>query len=253
MRTLRKLIVFGGLILLVLSVVAWQTPASWIAKGMKLSETGTSYKRMTGTFWKGEAEQVTYRDLMLGDLSWDFQTFNQISPLKTTWRIEGKGIDYEMSLFLDAEDREVRDLRLVQGQIPAGWVDLSEVTPLVFLTGQFNLDLDHASPHQNLSNLATGTVWWNDAGLNGVVDESLGTMVIELSHQNRFTVADIRSDPESDLQLDGQVRFNETQYFSELVLVATDKKQYVIELLTDLGTVTEEGSLEINKSGRMPR
>lgn len=253
MRTLRKLFVFGGLILLVLTVVVWQTPASWIAKSMNLSQQGIGYARMSGTLWKGRVDQVLYRDLMMGDISWDFQTFNQLNPLRTTWRVEGEGIDYELGMLVDAQGREARDLRLVQGHIPAGWADLSKVAPMVFLSGRFNLDLDHASPVWNLSNLATGTIYWNDAGLSGAVDESLGNVLIELYSENRFTVLDVQSDPESDLKLDGQIRFNFNQYSAELVLSAPEEKWYVLELLADLGTVTDEGTLEINKSGRMSR
>jgi hypothetical protein len=253
MTVLRKLIVFGGLILLILGVVAWQTPAAWIAKFSDLPERGISYARMTGTFWKGEAVQVKYRDLMLGDVKWDFKTFNQARPLKTTWALDAKGIDYNLNLLLDTEGQQVQNARLVQGQIPAGWVDLSEIAQLVFLTGTFDLDLDHASPTGNLSNLATGIIYWKNAGLSGLVDESLGTIIIDIRGDNRFTVAEFTPDPDADLKLTGEVRLNRNQYSTELTLTATEEKQYVIEMLSDLGTINEDGSLDIDKSGRMPR
>ena len=253
MIILRKLFVFAGLLLLILGVVAWQTPAAWIAKFADLQEKGYSYARMTGTFWKGEAIQVKYRDLMLGDVKWDFKTFNQLRPLKTTWSIDAKGIDYNLNLFLDTEDQQVQDFRMVQGEIPAGWLDLSDIVPLVFLTGTFNLDLDQASPTINLSNLATGMVYWKGAGLGGLVEESLGTVLIELRSDNRFTLATITPDPEADLKLEGEVRINRNQYFTELTLRATREKQYVIDQLAELGTINEDGSLDFDQSGRIPR
>jgi len=253
MKILRKLFVFGGLIILILGVVIWQVPAAWIVKYSDLPKKGYSYGRMTGTLWKGEAEQVKNPDLMLGDVKWDFKTFNQFKPLKTTWAIEAGGIDYNLNLLLDTEGRQLQDLRLVQGEIPAGWVDLSEISQLVFLTGTFQLDLDHASPTKNLSNLASGTIYWKNAGLGGLVEESLGTIFIEIHSDNRFTIVDISSDPEADLKLDGQVRINRNQYFTEVTLRATEEKRYVIEQLADLGTVNEDGSLDIDQSGRMPR
>lgn len=253
MRFVRKLFVVGGLIALIFGVAAWQAPAAWIAKLSDLSKQGYSYGRITGTLWKGEAEQVKHGDLMLGDVKWDFKTFNQLNPLETTWAIDAKGIDYNLNLLLDTEGRQVKDLRLLQGEIPAGWVDLSEIAQLVFLTGTFNLDLDHASPTRNLSNLATGTIYWKNAGLGGLVEESLGTIFIEIHSDNRFTIADFTSDPEADLKLDGQVRINRNQYFTELTLRATEEKQYVIEQLAEIGTINEDGSLDIDQSGRMPR
>ena len=89
MGTLRKILVFGGLVLLILSVVVWQTPASWIAKSMNLSSQGIGYARMSGTLGEGPADQVTLRALLLGDIRWDFLTFNHLSPLLTTGRIAG--------------------------------------------------------------------------------------------------------------------------------------------------------------------
>lgn len=253
MKTLRKLIVFGGLVVLILAAAAWLSPITWIIDETQLSRQDISYSRINGTLWKGRAERVQYEDLILGEVAWDFQTFNQLRPLETTWRFDGKGADYELSLFVDAEGKEATDLRFIQGVIPAGWVDLSRVAPLLMLTGQFHLDLDHASPSGNKSNLASGTVHWTDAGLGGLADEPLGTIIMVLRSDGRSTIADIQSDPEADIRLDGQVKFNNSQYSSDLVLQAVEEKQYVLDQITGLGTRNEDGTLRIERSGRMPR
>lgn len=253
MRILRKLFIFVGLIILLVTLVAWKTPASWIADKTDLARKGASFARVTGTFWAGEAEQVEYRDLMLGDVKWNFLTLNQLNPVTTTWKIDGTGHDYDIELLMDTQGRQVKDLRLIQGHVPAGWIDLNKYAPMVVLTGRLNLDLDHASPTGDTSRLATGLIHWTDAGLDGLVEENLGTITIQLRSENRFTIADIQSDPEAEIRLDGQFRINGREYITELELQVVEEKQYVIDQLAELGTINENGSLQINRSGRVRR
>jgi hypothetical protein len=103
MKVLIKLFVFVGLILLIVGVVAWKIPASWVLGQVNWSSKGISYARVAGTLWEGNMEQLRRRDVMLGDVSWDFQTMNNFSPLESTWKVEGKGLDYELGFLLDFE------------------------------------------------------------------------------------------------------------------------------------------------------
>lgn len=253
MKFLIKLFVVAGLVALLVGVAAWQVPASWVLDRLNWSKQGISIARINGTLWQGGAEQVRRKDLILGDINWDFQTINTLRPLATTWRVEGKGLDYELSLFADVEGRQAQDLRFVQGFIPAGWIDLSKAAPLLFLTGRFNIDLDHASPIGNASRLASGTIRWTDAGLSGLVDEPLGTILIELRFEDRFTIADIQSEAGADTMISGDVKFNGAQYRASLILRTTEEKQYLVEQMAHLGTVMPDGSLELKLSGSMPR
>ncbi len=253
MKFLTKLIVFTGLLLLLLGVVTWKFPAGWILDRFNWSAQDISYDRISGTLWQGSAEAVQRRDLLLGNIMWDFQTINQLFPPVTTWKVEGTGLDYKLSFFADIEGREPYRLRLVQGFIPAGWIDLSKVAPLLFLTGRFNIDLDHASPTGDATQLASGTIRWTDAGLSGLVDESLGTILIQLRQENRFTIADIQSEEGAETMISGEVKFNGAQYRTSLVLRTIEEKQYLIEQLAHLGTVRPDGTLELNLSGRLPR
>lgn len=253
MKFLTKLFVFSGLVLLLLTIVAWKFPAAWVLDRVDWSGQDISIERIGGTMWLGEAQKVQRRGLLLGDINWDFQTVNQISPLSTTWKVNGTGLDYEMSGFIDMVGRQASDLRLVQGYFPAGWVDLSRAVPLLFLTGQFNLDLDHASPALDASKLASGTIRWTHAGLAGLVDESLGTIVAVLHSDNRFTIADIQSEEGAAIMINGEIRVNKSQYRAKMKIKAVEEKQYVIDKLAHLGTLLDDGTLELNLSGGMPR
>jgi hypothetical protein len=109
-----------------------------------------------------------------------------------------------------------------------------------------------------MGRLASGTIYWRDAGLSGLVEESLGTVIVQLSSERGFTVADIQTDvtedaPKTDIEISGEVKYNSAQYIAKLLLAATEDKQYVIEELSHLGTVLPDGSLELELSGKMPR
>jgi hypothetical protein len=253
MKTLVKLFVFFGVVLLIVGFAVWKIPAAWVLNQVNWSRQNTDYARFTGTLWQGGVEQLVRNDVMLGDVQWDFKTINGLTPPATTWRVEGKGLDYEMSVFVDFEGQQASELRYVQGYIPAAWVDLSSVVPLVFLSGRFELDLDRAALTGYTGRLATGTIRWTDAGLTGLLEESLGTVLMQLSSEKGFTIANIQPEEGADIMISGDVRFNAAQYRTNLLLQAVEDKQYVIEELAHLGTVLENGTLELTLSGNMPR
>jgi hypothetical protein len=89
--------------------------------------------------------------------------------------------------------------------------------------------------------------------MSGLVEESLGTVFMQLSSEKGFTIVDIQSQEGADIMISGDVRFNAAQYRTNLLLRAAHEKLYVIEELAHLGTVLEDGSLELTLSGKMPR
>jgi len=253
MKALVKIFVFVGLILLVAGVLAWKAPAAWVLSRIHWSGQDIHYARITGTLWQGGVEQLIWGELMLGDVKWDFLTLNDPTKPATTWRVNGKGLDYEMSAFVDFEGQKAKGMRFVQGHIPAAWVDLSKAAPLVFLGGRFDLDLDYAALSGYTGRLASGTIRWSDAGLTGLVEESLGSVIVQLRSEKGFTIADIQSEQPADIMISGDLRFNAAQYRTNLVLTTTPEKQYVVQELAHLGTVLPDGSLELTLSGNMPR
>ena len=258
MKTIVKLFVFAGLVLLIAGVIVWKIPASWVLGQVNWSSKDIRYARVTGSLWEGKMEQLDWHDVMLGDVNWDFQTLNDFSPIETTWKIDGKGLDYEMNFFLDFEGSRAVTMRYVTGSVPAGWLALTRAVPGVFLTGRFDIDLDTAATTGYPGRLASGTVRWPDAGISGLVEESLGTVILELRSERGFTIADIQTDqtedaPKTEIIIAGEVKYNSAQYMTDLLITATPGKQYVIEQLSHLGTVLPDGSLQLELSGTMPR
>lgn len=253
MKFLLKLIVVLGIVLLLAGVFAWQAPAEWLASRAALPRHDIQYSRLSGTAWNGVAHDAKWRDLMLGDVHWDFNQLSQVSPPFTTWRLEGNGLDYNLSLLADFERDSLRRLRFVQGEIPAGWVDLSEWVPLLFFDGRLAVNLDYLELKWGPRGLAVGSVQWNDAAFTGLFDEKLGNIIINLEWVDGATQVYFHSEQVRNIMLEGEASLTAGRYDVLLILHTTDKKRYVIEELANLGEIQTDGSLRIELSGKMRR
>jgi hypothetical protein len=253
MKFLLKLIVVLGIVLLLAGVFAWQAPAEWLVERAALPRHHIQYSRLSGTAWNGVAHDARWRDLLLGDVHWDFNELSQISPPFTTWRLKGDGLDYQLSLLADFERDSLRRLRFVQGEIPAGWVDLSELVPLLFLGGRLAVNLDYLEFKWGPRGLAVGSIQWNNAAFTGLFEEKLGNIIINFEWVDGATQAYFHSEQVRNIMLEGEASLTAGRYDVLLILHTTDKKRYVIEELADLGEIKADGSLHIELSGKMRR
>lgn len=253
MKFLLKSIVVLGILLLIAGVMAWQAPAEWLVERAALPRHDIKYSRLSGTAWNGVAHDARWRDLLLGEVRWDFNKLSQLSPPFTTWRLKGNGLDYQLSLLADLERDSLQRLRFVQGEIPAGWVDLSEWVPLLFLDGRLAVNLDYLELKWGPRGLAVGSVQWNDAAFTGLFDEKLGNIIINIEWVDGATRVYFHSEQVRNIMLEGEASLTAGRYDVLLIVHTTEKKRYVIEKLADLGEIHADGSLHIELSGKMRR
>lgn len=253
MRFLLKPTVALGVILLLAGIIAWKAPAEWLVTRASLSQYDIQYARASGTVWNGVARDVRWHKLLLGNIQWDFMALEQISPPFTTWKLEGKGLDYQLSLLADFERESLRRLRFVNGELPAGWVDLSRAVPLLLLDGRLTVNLDYLELKWGSRGLATGFIQWNDAAFTGLFEEQLGDIIINIEWINGVTRVDFQSTQVRNIMIEGEAKLTAHRYDVLLILHATEKKRYVIEKLAKLGKIHPDGSLHIVLSGNMRR
>ncbi len=253
MKFLLKSIVVLGILLLIAGVMAWQAPAEWLVERAELPRHDIQYSRLSGTAWNGVAHDARWRDLLLGEVRWDFNKLSQLSPPFTTWRLKGSGLDYQLSLLADLERDSLQRLRFVQGEIPAGWVDLSEWVPLLFLDGRLAVNLDYLELKWGPRGLAVGSVQWNDAAFTGLFDEKLGNIIINIEWADGATRVYFHSEQVRNIMLEGEASLKAGRYDALVILHTTEKKRYVIEELAHLGEIQADGSLRIERSGKMRR
>jgi hypothetical protein len=253
MKFLLKLIVVVSVFLLLAAVIAWKAPAQWLVKRAGLGGHDVQYSAASGTVWNGVVHDVKWNNVMLGEIQWDFTSLNQVSPPFTTWQVEGRGLDYQLSSLADFERDSLRRLRFVQGELPAGWVDLSKVVPLLFLDGRLLVNFDYLELKWGPLGLAAGSVQWKDAAFSGLFDEKLGDISMSAEWVDGATRVTFQSTQVRNIMLEGQASFTANRYEVLLILHTTEKKRYVIEQLAGFGNIHPDGSLHIEVSGHMPR
>ena len=199
------------------------------------------------------AHDAKWHDLLLGDVQWDFVELNQVSPPITSWQITGKGLDYQLSLLAGFERGSLRYLRFIQGELPAGWVDLSKVVPLLFLDGRLLVNFDYLELEWGPRGMAAGTVQWKDAAFTGLFEEKLGDININVEWVNGTTRVYFNSTQVRNIMLEGEANVTANRYNVLLILHTTEKKHYVIEQLAHLGRIQADGSLRIVQSGILRR
>jgi len=253
MRFLLKPFVVIGVLLLLTGIIAWKTPAGWLVTKAKLAPYDIQYDRASGTLWEGEAKGVSWRNLLLGDIQWGFMTLDQLSPPFTTWQFAGKGLDYHLSLLADVEQLSLRRMRFINGELPAGWVDLSKVVPLLFLGGRLNINLDYLELKRGPRGMAEGSIQWKDAAFKGLFEEKLGDIIINIEWVDGVTHVYFHSTQVRNIMLEGEANLTARRYNATLILHTTEKKRYVIEKLAKHGKIHPDGSLHITVAGNMPR
>lgn len=253
MSFLLKPFIAIGMILLLAGIIIWKAPADWLLSRANLSQHDIQYAGASGTMWNGIAQNIKWHDLLLGDIEWDFMTIDQLSPPFTTWQLKGKGPDYRMSLLADVERKSLRRLRFVNGELPAGWVDLSKTVPLLFLDGRLKVNLDYLELKWGSRGLAAGSVQWADAAFTGLLEEQLGDIIINIEWVNGVTRVDFHTTRGRNIIIEGEASLTARRYNVTLKLNTTEKKRYVIEQLAHLGKIQADGSLHIELSGKMRR
>lgn len=249
MRILLKLVVAVGVILLIAGIIAWKAPAEWLVERANLARHDIQYDQTSGTVWNGIAHDVKWHGLLMGDIQWDFMTLYQVSPPFTTWKLEGKGLDYRLSLLADVERESLRRLRIIHGELPAGWLDLSKVIPLLLLDGRLNVNLDYLDLKFGPRGLAAGSIQWNNAAFTGLFEEKLGDININIEWVNDVTRVYFQSTQVRNIMIEGEVSLTADRYKALIIMHTTEQKRHVIEQLAKLGKIQPDGSLHIVLTG----
>ena len=253
MKFLLRLLIALGTVLLVAGVVAWKAPSDWFAKRAADPRYDFQYSGTSGTMWDGKALDVRWHGRSFGDVDWNFMTLDQLYPPFTTWQLEGKGEDYQLSALADFEGESLQRLRYINGELPAAWVDLSEHVPLLQLGGRLDINLDFLNPRRGARELTEGSIQWSNASLAGLLEERLGDIAINIEASDGTTRATFNSSQVRNIMIEGEVSLRAGHYEVLLIVHATDKKRYVIEQLANLGEIHADGSLYITRSGRILR
>ena len=251
----RKWLIIGGLPLLLLVFLAWQLPAGWALKAARSGNPDLSWSSATGSAWRGEAENVYWQGLALGRINWRMRGLENPAELLTNWEIRGESTQYHLDGRISVAGGELRQLAGLRASLPAAWVDLSHAVPFVYLTGTLHLDLETMDLRDGLPVRGRGKVRWLDAGLGGLVSESLGDIEIDITPPaagvDDALLLSLESLRQADIGIGGSGSLQGNQYQLRISLSISPDRADLLELIGPFGQVRQDGTIDFQWRGKL--
>ncbi|GAB4190276.1 MAG: hypothetical protein Tsb002_18090 [Wenzhouxiangellaceae bacterium] len=238
----RKRLLFGGLLLLALFVlIGFPASSLWRWNQSQLPEVELS--GVSGTLWRGQADQLIWRHLPLGQLDWQWQTG---WPPRWDINLQGPQLDLQAQLW-PADGWRLQPLR-------ANWDATLMRSPLpgARFSGRFHADFSEMMWQQTTPQRLQGQIRWRDARLLAPLAVNLGEIHIALT-----TATDFRSElrlqtiagSAADLVINGSGVIADGRYQLTVDLRADRQRPQLTQWLDRLGTPTADGSVRVQLSG----
>jgi hypothetical protein len=200
-----------------------------------------SLGQVNGTVWRGSARWSQSGHAPL-DLSWRWQGGRQ-------WQFNARDEGTDLSGYLrPGEGRAVHDL--------TGRLDLDRVDVAFWLlgtrpTGHLMLDISEARLESGQTPHLAGRVIWEEAALEGRVQERLGRVAIDLEPGQDLQKARIRSLDPAPVQVRGEIQANGQGYEVDVWLRASPDRPDLISQLESLGEVQPDGQVRLQRRGAL--
>lgn len=205
--------VFGVIFLFLLSFAAtaiWKFPAAGVLPHVNIQPIQVS--GVTGSIWKGAAQQLVAPPpaLPVTNVKWRFL------PAALLTGKTAANLDFEL-LGGTGSGNVARslagDLSVSQGQFLVPAENLSQFLPLPVADfgGRVIADIEKLEVENNLLKTTHGTIVWSNAVVTGLVEASLGQVVLDVvpkpidgnpSHEGKLSSKDGDLDIKGDFQID---------------------------------------------------
>ena len=225
---------------IVLATVLTTLPASLFLGG---EHKGLPLERIEGRVWAGQAvldwpgqAPVALRWRWSGGLTWD-------------WFVEADAIDLHGQWRLN--DRSA--VNGVEGQVDVQALDIAQWLVVTWPQGVLDVDIDYAHWNRPDRLIATGQVTWQQAGLAGLVNESLGDVVVVLKPSEAevgHTDIQIRSQSGGAVSVSGDVLTNGDRFEAKITLTPDPARPDVARFFQSLGP-NRDGAVVIERSGSL--
>ncbi len=228
-------------------------PASWARALAGAGSPEFRHGSLSGPWWNGRAENVTWRDLNLGTVEWQVTgaALREGRPALHL-AITAGGPDYALTAHAETRGADLVALRAIRGEIPAGWLVPPEVRLLAGLTGRLDLDLDRVlfAPG-GLPRSGQGKAVWRGAGVSGMVRAGLGTIDIGLEDRQDMTVMELTPNEPAEVNLRGSFRLTGPTWDGSLRLEPAGGRHPLTDRLAAWGEPLPGGGVLLPLSGRM--
>ncbi|MCF6263680.1 MAG: type II secretion system protein N [Xanthomonadales bacterium] len=261
MRKLLSRLVITLLLLLALLIgLAWFTPASLLGNLLEKQGSSLQLGLLKGRLHDGSAGQARWQGIDIGKLSWQIGGFS-IAPAATDVSFQASGPQMQAQGSFNAQ-RELVSSNDLNGHFPASWLNLQGLAPLLFAHGKISFDFSQLEVSKQGSPAANGVMDWQDAGLNGLLELSLGDIRFDISTLNPVTgkpsaesdssreiVITFSNRGDTDLQLNGTITTDGRQYQLDCVARASPGRSDINRFLRKAGEVAADGSYRLQFEG----
>lgn len=186
------------------------------------SNANVDMRGISGTFWEGEATLISINNAIdLNNTTWSFTIWKLLLgqfAFQTSSYFDDKNIESEIGVsFLNKYF--INDLTAT---ISAEKVTALANIPLVQLSGDFKIILDHAHWKKDKLPLATGLITWTQAAVTVADTVSLGKITVALSENDQqFLLANITNN-DGDILVNGKAELiPEASYSVDIKLTPT--------------------------------
>jgi hypothetical protein len=240
------------IVIVVLVIAAITLPAALLVQRVELPVPVT---QVQGTIWSGQArvQPPTQSPLQLswrwhGGARWVWQlTDATTETLSAAGGEAARGAATALSGHWHATARQ--QVSQVQGTVPLSRVDVLNALVVVRPTGYLEVDLEHVAVLRGQPPRVSGRMVWEQAGLRGVVRESLGRVEMQFS-DDEAQRAELRSMDPAAITVEGAIELTASTYGIDLWLSA-DQHPALRRQLAQWGEPQSDGRVRIALNGAL--
>lgn len=217
-------------------------PASAVWRHLAARSSGLELVGVSGTIWRGRADQVRWQLDPLGELYWQWQP---AWPPYWTSQVQGPLLNAEANVHVGSGALQLSDIH-------ARWPALLMRSPLpdTRLDGEFIAELDTFEWLEQQPQRISGTIQWHNARITAPVVVDLGQVQISITTaQSGIILLQVHSVGGGTLHVNGAGQVGNGRYQLNLHLRALDLNSNINQWLRLLGEPTSDGSVRIELSG----
>ncbi len=194
-----------------------------------------------GTIWSGNARWVQAGQVPMrltwrwsGGLTWRWEAMDTTSQLQGEWR-----------------PGDTTDLSNITGRLDLDRVDLAHWLVATRPAGYLDLAIDSAILQTGEVPQVHGQVIWEQARLEGSIQESLGRIQIELEHKDGQQLARLRSLDPAPIQVRGEIVTDADSYSADIWLRASNDRPDLAAQIGALGERQSDGQVRLRVRGAL--
>ncbi len=243
----------SGISLLALCFVVlallWTAPADVAYRVLRPRLDGWQAQGLSGSLWRGRAEQVALHGMPLGALEWNVSRPAFFSgTTRGTASLQGNGLALTLAFEKRGSKAALRDVQL---RLPAQWLAPAMALPGLVPLGEVEATLPELTLVDGYLAHAVGELVWRGVGVSGAAEGSIGDVDARFADAEAGTVTLVVRDLDARLGISGRVVFNGPAFELEVTLTPREPNLQLFEVLRLVGQRTADGGTFLRARGQM--